>query len=403
MKLEKIPTEFLKASAVIEAIQEHSFEAYFVGGSVRDALLNQKIHDVDIATSAYPEEIKQIFQRTIDVGIEHGTVLVLVENEQYEITSFRTESTYQDFRRPDKVFFVRSLAEDLKRRDFTINSLAMQIDGQIVDLFEGIADIDKKLIRAVGDPKERFYEDALRIMRGLRFASQLDFSIEPETFQAMKEHHLLLEKISVERISIEFTKLLLGQNRQEALLSFIETECYCCCPQLKHYSKELKNFSQLPKKRIEKSAQAWALLVYHLGLVDEEIRSFLKDWKLSNHLIGEIYQIILGLRQRLKGKWQAIDVFRLGLESCLAVEELLVYFHQESNCQKVREQYQVLPIHDRKELAITGNDLLQVFCRQPGQWLGHLIDTLEVSVVERKIKNERQSLIVFAQIVLDEE
>lgn len=403
MKLQEMPTEFLKSSVVIEAIQEHSFEAYFVGGSVRDALLNQQIHDVDIATSAYPEEIKQIFKRTIDVGIEHGTVLVLVEDEQYEITSFRTESAYQDFRRPDKVVFVRSLEEDLKRRDFTINSLAMKIDGSIVDLFDGIADIEQKLIRAVGNPKERFHEDALRMMRGLRFASQLGFSIEQKTFQAIKEHHLLLEKISVERIAIEFTKLLLGKNRQAALLAFIETECYFCCPQLKHYREELKNFSRLPKKKINKCAQAWALLVYQLGIVDEEIRIFLKKWKHSNHLIGEIHQIILGLRKRLQGQWQVVDIFYFGLEICLAVEELLFYFDQESNCQNVLEQYQSLPIHDRKELAVTGNDLLGAFSRQPGKWLGHLINTLEVCVVERKVKNERQSLIVFAQTVLDEE
>lgn len=132
MKLEIVPDEFTRAASVLKEIQAHGFEAYFVGGSVRDALLNQPIHDVDIATSAYPEEIKQIFHRTIDVGIDHGTVLVLVGDEQYEITTFRTESTYQDFRRPDTVTFVRSLKEDLKRRDFTINALAMDVTGKLL-------------------------------------------------------------------------------------------------------------------------------------------------------------------------------------------------------------------------------------------------------------------------------
>ncbi len=165
-----------------------------MGGSVRDVLLNQPIHDVDIATSAFPAEIKQIFPKTIDVGIEHGTVLVLEKAGQYEITTFRTESAYQDFRRPDHVEFVRSLKEDLKRRDFTINAFAIRENGEIIDLFAGLKDLDQHVLRAVGDPHERFFEDALRMMRGLRFVSQLGFDLENETFAAIKENHQLLKK-----------------------------------------------------------------------------------------------------------------------------------------------------------------------------------------------------------------
>src|SRR5699024_8631518 len=130
-----MPQEYIKARPIINKLEQAGFEAYFVGGSVRDILLHQKIHDVDIATSAFPAEVKAIFPKTIDIGIEHGTVLVLSEGEQYEITTFRTESTYQDFRRPDDVQFVRSLEEDLKRRDFTINALALNKKGTVIDLF----------------------------------------------------------------------------------------------------------------------------------------------------------------------------------------------------------------------------------------------------------------------------
>ena len=144
MKINELPIEFKHALPVLKELNRHGYEAYFVGGSVRDVILHQTIHDVDIATSAFPEEIKEMFPRTIDVGIEHGTVLVLYHQDQYEITTFRTESTYQDYRRPDKVTFVRTLEEDLKRRDFTMNALAMTLDGEIVDLFEGIESIHEK-------------------------------------------------------------------------------------------------------------------------------------------------------------------------------------------------------------------------------------------------------------------
>ena len=141
MIVENIPDEFKKALPILEKIREAGFEAYFVGGSVRDTLLGLPIHDVDIASSAYPEEIKQIFSKTVDTGVEHGTVMVLDHGTGYEITTFRTESTYQDYRRPDKVEFVRSLEEDLKRRDLTINALAMDDKGKIIDLFDGLKDL----------------------------------------------------------------------------------------------------------------------------------------------------------------------------------------------------------------------------------------------------------------------
>lgn len=403
MKLDIIPDEFTKAIGVLDEIQANGFEAYFVGGSVRDALLNKPIHDVDIATSAYPEEIKQIFARTIDVGIDHGTVLVLSNDEQYEITTFRTESTYQDFRRPDTVTFVRSLKEDLKRRDFTINALAMDVSGEIIDLFDGMVDLQQQIIRAVGNPKERFHEDALRMMRGLRFASQLSFTIESETLSAIQEFHPLLEKISVERISVEFSKLLLGKNRKKALLPFIQTECYQYCPGLKTYGEELLRFSDLPNKQLETESQAWALLLKLLNLSEKEVRDFLKAWKLSNHLIHEVQQLIYGLNKRLSGSWCSQDLFQLGLETAISVEKLLFYFGKKSTLEEVKEQYLRLPIHDRKQLLISGNDLINYFDKKPGKWLGDLLETLESAVINSQVANTKQDLLSFAKDTINKE
>ncbi|WP_430608052.1 tRNA nucleotidyltransferase (CCA-adding enzyme) [Enterococcus sp. AZ170] len=403
MKLDTIPDEFTKAERVLREIQAQGFEAYFVGGSVRDALLNQPIHDVDIATSAYPEEIKEIFHRTVDVGIDHGTVLVLIGEEQYEITTFRTESTYQDFRRPDTVTFVRSLKEDLKRRDFTINALAMNVDGEIIDLFDGINDLEHQIIRAVGNPRERFHEDALRMMRGLRFASQLDFSIEPETLSAIEDFHSLLDKISVERIAVEFIKLLLGKNRRAALRPFIKTECYQYCPELRGKGAMLFDFAELPNKQIESESQAWALLIKTIGLKENAIRSFLKSWKQSNQMIYEVQQLVYGLNQRLLGDWEVIDLFNLGLDAVLSVEKLLFYYEQKSKLEEAKERYLSLPIHNRKELAITGNDVLAYFDKTPGKWVGEMIEMIETAVVNRQIINNKKVLLAFAKDMIDKE
>ena len=224
IRIDNLPEIFVKPMPVLRTLEDAGFEAYFVGGSVRDVLLHRHVHDVDITTSAYPEEVKELFDKSIDTGIKHGTVTVLYGGESYEITTFRTESGYQDFRRPDHVTFVQNLDEDLKRRDFTINALAMDMHGDIVDLFNGIEDLKNHIIRAVGNPEKRFHEDALRMMRAVRFMSQLEFKLEEKTEQAIKDNHELLKKISVERIREEFVKMGLGPFSRQAFQIFLDTQ-----------------------------------------------------------------------------------------------------------------------------------------------------------------------------------
>lgn len=403
MKLADLPKEFKPAQGILALLQTHNYEAYFVGGSVRDVLLGKAIHDVDIATSAYPEEIKQLFPKTIDVGIDHGTVLVLFDGGQYELTTFRTESTYQDYRRPDTVTFVRSLKEDLKRRDFTINALAMDQTGEIIDLFDGMQDITEKIIRAVGNPKERFHEDALRMMRGLRFASQLDFSIEEQTLAAIQTFHSLLAKISVERISIEFTKLLLGKNRQAGMLPFVETECYQYCPGLREYGAQLLTFCQLPNVPIAKEEEAWALLVIVLNISKEQRTSFLKAWKLSNQLIHQIQDLVSGLEVRLMRELSKKELYTLGLDKAESIEQLVVFFDQVPVLEKVRLTYHQLPITNRGQLAVTGTDLIGSLNKKPGKWVGTILDQLELLVLNGELPNEKQPLLRFTETWFDEE
>lgn len=194
---------------IIKTLQAGGHEAYLVGGSVRNALLSGKTTDFDITTSAEPEVVMSLFPQVIPTGIEHGTVTVVLNRTPYEVTTYRTEGVYLDNRHPSSVQFVRELAEDLKRRDFTINAMAYDpATGNLVDNHSGRLDLRSRLIRAVGNPSERFHEDALRIIRGIRFASQLNFNIESETFKAMSELSRLLVYISQERIWAELSQIL---------------------------------------------------------------------------------------------------------------------------------------------------------------------------------------------------
>ncbi len=197
---------------IINTLEASGHEAYAVGGCVRDCILGKIPHDWDITTSAQPVDVKALFKKTFDTGIEHGTVTVLMGKTGYEVTTYRIDGKYEDGRHPSEVIFTASLEEDLKRRDFTINAMAYNPDRGLVDLFDGMADLKKGIIRAVGNPIERFTEDALRMLRALRFAAQLGFDIEPATYEAIKTLAPTLDKISAERIQVELVKLVTSDN-----------------------------------------------------------------------------------------------------------------------------------------------------------------------------------------------
>lgn len=205
----KIPA---KAKEIINCINEAGYEAYIVGGCVRDCLLGRVPNDWDITTSADPYTVKGLFRRTIDTGLKHGTVTVLMGDEQYEVTTYRIDGDYTDGRHPDSVTYTSQLSEDLRRRDFTINAMAYHPDDGLVDLFGGIDDLNAGIIRCVGDAEDRFGEDALRMMRAIRFAAQLGYNIEEETYTAIIKLHRNLEKISAERIRVEMDKLLVSDH-----------------------------------------------------------------------------------------------------------------------------------------------------------------------------------------------
>lgn len=392
MQLDLSHPEFKAAIPIMKAIEAAGYEAYFVGGSVRDALLGLPIHDVDIASSAYPAEIKQIFRRTVDTGIQHGTVMVLDHGTGYEVTTFRTESGYQDFRRPDQVTFVRSLAEDLKRRDFTVNALAVRHDGTVIDLFGGLEDLAAKQLKAVGNPHERFHEDALRMMRGVRFESQLGFQLEPATKAAIAENAPLLAHVSVERIAAEFTRLLTGIARQAGLTDFLATGLYRYAPLLDDQAAAITKLAAASGPQWADPAVGWTLLAY---LTQVPVVALMRAWKQANAMTELVKRATVLLGQLpTPSAWALYQAGAAALPVALAAAQAL---HPDFDAAPVAQAYQMLPIHEKSALAIDGKTLI-AHGFAPGPKLGQVLDQLEQAVVAGELANDQAALLKAAGV-----
>ncbi|MCT6856369.1 MAG: CCA tRNA nucleotidyltransferase [Bombilactobacillus mellis] len=388
MRIEHWPQQLRAAVPVLERINQAGFEVYFVGGCVRDMLLQRPLHDVDLATSAYPQEIKQIFPQTIDTGIEHGTVTVIYQKKAYEITTFRTESGYQDYRRPDKVEFVRSLKEDLKRRDFTINALAMNAQGEIIDLFAGIADLQQRQIRAVGVAADRFHEDALRMLRAVRFQAQLNFTIEKQTLAGIKTNAALLSHIATERIREEFIKLMEGCNRQAGLTSLYQTQLYRFCPGLATY--DFPKILQFAAGQITDEATVWSFLAYLGQLKRAQVRPFLRQWKVANNNI-KLVQAAIELLDNYQGSnWQ---LYIAGQAATATAAQVLRLTRQQELAEQLIEQYQDLPLKSPHQLAINGQQIMQVLNLSPGPQIGQYLKQIQQAIVAGQLVNDYQTIV----------
>lgn len=396
MRLENLPSEFQEALPVLKKIKNAGFEAYFVGGSVRDALLSRPIHDVDIASSSYPEETKRIFERTIDVGIEHGTVLVLEDNHEYEVTTFRTEDIYVDYRRPSHVTFVRSLKEDLKRRDFTINALALDETGNVIDLFEGLNDLKHQILRAVGTPSERFTEDALRIMRGFRFQATLGFALDKDTFNAMKMCAPLLEKISVERTFIEFDKLLTAFYWRKGLKSLIASGATDYLPDMRSSQSQLETMFDVEADfKFTSSEQAWAALLMVLQV--KNVKKFLKHWKTSNEFQKRVEQIVTIYTIRQTHFLNKEECYRFELDLMIQAEEIRQTQGLAVDFEKIYLTYNSLTIHDKHEIVVNGGLLIKKFGFKPGPALGQLLTKIEMAIVNGVLDNCLEAILAFVE------
>lgn len=393
MRVDLTHPEFQAAIPILQRIEAAGYEAYFVGGCVRDVLLGLPIHDVDIATSAYPQEVKSIFNRTVDTGIQHGTVMVLDHGTGYEVTTFRTESTYQDFRRPDQVTFVRSLKEDQLRRDFTINALAARHDGEIIDNFDGLADLDAHVLRAVGNAQDRFHEDALRMMRAVRFESQLGFTLEKDTARALADNAPLLKHIAVERIAAEFIRLLRGINRTAGLNSMVAAGLNEFCPQLQGRKAELTTLAQMDDRQLTDDASAWTLLV---SVLDVPAVRFMKAWKQPNELTGIVDRATKLVPGILADQADNAALFNAGPDAVSAAITATTYLAPTTDATQWRKRYAALPIHSAKELALTGQMLMDAGM-QPGPAVGRLLATARNAVIAGTLPNDATVLLQHVQ------
>ncbi|MEK4065328.1 MULTISPECIES: CCA tRNA nucleotidyltransferase [Peribacillus] len=380
---------FLKSVPILELIEEAGYEAYFVGGSVRDYILGRTINDVDIATSATPQEIKRIFPNTADIGIDHGTVLVITDTGTYEITTFRTESGYSDFRRPDAVKFVRSLTEDLQRRDFTMNAIAMDKTGKIIDPFNGKRDLAQRRIITVGNPHERFHEDALRMMRALRFVSQLDFELDQETFDSLKENAQNISEIAVERILVEFEKLAAGSNKIKAFSLLLESGLYQYLPLFSSKKDHLMDLLNLPLHQLN-AAEIWSIIMIHTK--DQEIEEALRAWKLPLKTIRNVQRTIKLVKSK---EPSAIDVFQAGhgiTVQAAKVRAALNAGNVSDAEENAHQRYNGLIIKQMSDLAVTGTDLLIWHQEKPGPWVKEYLEKILKAVLNEELRNDKEEI-----------
>jgi tRNA nucleotidyltransferase (CCA-adding enzyme) len=383
---------FSAAVPVLRKLESAGFEAYFVGGAVRDFLLKKEINDVDIATSATPEEVKRVFSKTVDIGIQHGTVLVLSHNQSYEITTFRSEAEYEDYRRPKEVTFIRNLTEDLQRRDFTMNAIAMNKDGNIIDPFQGQISIKNQVIQTVGNAVDRFQEDALRMMRALRFVSQLSFEIEEETRKALIDLVHLLDNIAVERKYAEFDKLLCGDNRKLALQLLLQTNLYSYLPGLSKQEDKINLMLEYKLDKLNKR-EMWAMLVYCLKIEKKAIEQFLRGWRIPLKDIRDIQLILHYLYQRFETSWSLYDLYTAGKEVFVSSEILYLVIKGIENQNTIHRHlqlYEGLPIKERSEMVVTGNDLMDWFNKTGGPWVKELLFKVEQAIIAGKIANNKK-------------
>ncbi|WP_231514812.1 CCA tRNA nucleotidyltransferase [Oceanobacillus salinisoli] len=382
---------FNRAKPIIETIKKHNHQAYFVGGCVRDYLLKRPIGDVDISTSASPAIIQKLFKKVIPVGIEHGTVVVIHEDTSYEITTFRVEGGYSDQRHPDSVKFIDQIDKDLERRDFTMNALAMDLSGHIIDLFDGKKDINAKIIRTVGNGYERFKEDPLRILRALRFSSQLGFQIHPETLKQMKEISSDIESLAVERITKEFTKMFAGEYITNGLQYLKISGSYKYLP---IFSEDPDLMEQIPKSIQPLYSFGEVIALLHLLNKERSIMEWGKKWKCSNQEKMEAAALVKAFEYFQTNNMDKWLVYKLDKVYYNGFIRIINIFHPGRIDNKdILDVYQALPLHSRKELCVNGNDLIHWFPNiKQGPWIHDMLTKIEKEVVIGTLINNKSDI-----------
>ena len=430
-------------SRIIDTLMRAGYEAYAVGGCIRDSLLGREPKDWDITTSASPAEVKALFPKTVDTGIAHGTVTVLLNREGFEVTTYRVDGTYEDSRHPKEVTFTPDLNEDLKRRDFTINAMAYNDTHGLIDAFDGAGDLDRKIVRCVGDPKERFSEDALRMMRAVRFGAQLGFTVEEQTRSAICALAPTLKKISAERIQSELVSLLMSDHPEEMRTLYETGITKVILPEFDVMMQTAQNSPHhmytVGEHTIQSLAQIESKKTLRLAMLFHDIgkpsrkttgedgqdhfyghpqkgsemaRSIMRRLKFDNDTTQKVCCLVAGHDQNPPitersvrraavslGSGAFPDIFAVKRADILAQSdyqrsEKLAYVDQYEACYRsVIEKNQCLSL---KDLAVSGRDLIAAGMR-PGPALGNVLNRLFELVLDDPDKNETGYLLRMAR------
>lgn len=405
-----------KVEYIIRQLMKHGHEAYAVGGCIRDSILEKEPEDWDVTTSASPSQIKEIFSRTVDTGILHGTVTILLEKESFEVTTFRIDGEYEDNRHPKSVVFTSDLVEDLKRRDFTINAMAYNYETGLVDEFYGIKDLEDKIIRCVGNPEERFTEDALRMLRAVRFSAQLGFQIEKKTREAIVELAPNLIHISKERIQIELTKLLTSKNPEYIREVFETGMIHFIVPEISMMEYEadktmigevtvLNHSIDMLKQVKEDTVLRWTVFLHH---TKGETRKILRNLKFDNKTIDSVDRLVKWFYIPLSDNKESLrkSIYQVGEDtfpSLLLAKEADIRTKKEPESSgllekhmKILESYkEILENKDclsLKDLAVNGEDLIAIGIA-PGKEIGKGLNYLLELVFINPKANTKENLL----------
>ncbi len=443
----KVPHVVVEFSKILKA---NGYECYIVGGAIRDAFMGKKVEDYDIATNATPEELKKIFRRVINTGIKHGTVTILFKGLHLEVTTYRIEGKYSDGRRPDNIRFVSSIHEDLKRRDFTINAIAYEpISGEIIDPHSGIKDIKKGIIKAIGNPEERFNEDGLRLIRACRFAAQLEFAIEEKTLCGMANTIKMIERVSKERIREELIKILNSPKPSVAFVYMKETgllekilpelaktvgieqrglHCYdvfyhsiysCDAAPMENYKLRLAALLHDVGKPEALSVRNGEVRFHNHEILGAEIaEKLLRNLRFSNEEVEYVTHLVRHHMFNYTDEWSDSAVrrfiYRVGKEY---IPDILALRRadQIGMCNKRFISENLIKFEDRlnrvmteasitsyKDLKVNGDDVMKHLGISPGKTVGTILDFLLESVLEDPSLNRKEILLNIAKKFYEE-
>ena len=402
---------------IIDVLMENGYEAYAVGGCVRDSILGRVPGDWDITTSALPMQVKGLFRRTVDTGIQHGTVTVMLGRNGYEVTTYRIDGRYEDSRHPESVEFTPKLEEDLKRRDFTINAMAYNDENGIVDIFDGVGDLQRKIIRCVGNAHDRFDEDALRILRAVRFSAQLGFGIEENTARAAKELAVNLKRISSERIHTEFNKMLKSPHPDYFSVADAIGIMEIVLPEYHVMSAEDKAFvGALARECACQLPERYAAMLFMSGGYSEEdpadtAKRVLKRLKLDNDTINTASMLLrFGMLEITDDESRIRHIiYETGDKNILRILDFRAAYEKciGNDIADVRRMYDICNmIFERgdcvslKNLAITGRELIAMGV-PAGRQMGEILNSLLMLVLDNPQLNDREQLSMEALKILN--